>query len=165
MFKRGVVSMRLVTGVLALVVTILIAPTAEARRHGHHRPHVTNVTDNSTSSPSHFGGRRHHPTQATRHARGKVDFTRNGRPRAWCGWWLGHHLGMADRRLWLARNWAQVGQNVGQPQIGAVVVWRHHVGIITGRVGEQWIIKSGNDGRGVRERVRSIAGAIAFRRV
>ena len=65
----------------------------------------------------------------------------------------------------MARNWAQVGQNVGTPQIGAVVVWRHHVGIITGRVGEQWIIKSGNDGRGVRERVRSVAGAIAFRRV
>jgi hypothetical protein len=72
---------------------------------------------------------------------------------------------MADRRLWLARNWAQVGQNAGRPQIGAVVVWRHHVGIITGRAGEQWIVKSGNDGRGVRERVRSIAGAIAFRRV
>jgi hypothetical protein len=45
------------------------------------------------------------------------------------------------------------------------VVWRHHVGIITGRVGRQWIIKSGNDGHAVRERPRSIAGAIAFRAV
>jgi hypothetical protein len=88
-----------------------------------------------------------------------------GRPRAWCGWWLGHHLGMPLRALWLARNWASVGSNAGGPQIGAIVVWRHHVGIITGRAGDQWIVKSGNDGRAVRERPRSVAGAIAFRRV
>lgn len=88
-----------------------------------------------------------------------------GRPAAWCGWWLGQHLGMPDRRLWLARNWASVGSNAGGPQIGAVVVWRHHVGIITGRHGNQWVVKSGNDGRRVRERPRSVAGAIAFRRV
>lgn len=70
---------------------------------------------------------------------------------------------MSDRRLWLARNWASVGRNAGQPGVGVVVVWRHHVGIITGRTGSQWIVKSGNDGHGVRERVRSISGAIAFR--
>lgn len=88
-----------------------------------------------------------------------------GRPSRWCGWWLGRHLGMPDRKLWLARNWAQVGHNAGRPEVGVVVVWRNHVGIITGRAGDHWIIKSGNDGRGVRERPRSIAGAIAFRRV
>lgn len=87
------------------------------------------------------------------------------RPAAWCGWWLGQHLGMPDRRLWLARNWASVGSNAGGPQLGAVVVWRHHVGIITGRQGERWVVKSGNDGRRVRERPRSLAGAIAFRLV
>jgi hypothetical protein len=86
-----------------------------------------------------------------------------GRPRAWCGWWLGQHLGMPDRKLWLARNWASVGSNAGGPRIGAVVVWRHHVGIITGRAGDRWVVKSGNDGHAVRERPRSIAGAIAFR--
>jgi hypothetical protein len=88
-----------------------------------------------------------------------------GRPRAWCGWWLGHHLGMPLRHLWLARNWASVGTRAGGPQIGAIVVWRHHVGIITGHSAKGWIVKSGNDGRRVRERPRSIAGAIAFRRV
>jgi hypothetical protein len=88
-----------------------------------------------------------------------------GRPRAWCGWWLGLHLGMPDRRLWVARNWAAVGSSAGGPQIGAVVVWRHHVGIITGRHGNQWVVKSGNDGRAVRERPRSVTGAIAFRLV
>jgi hypothetical protein len=86
-----------------------------------------------------------------------------GRPRAWCGWWLGQHLGMPDRKLWLARNWASVGHNAGGPRVGAVVVWRHHVGIITGRSGDRWVVKSGNDGHRVRERPRSLARAIAFR--
>jgi hypothetical protein len=72
---------------------------------------------------------------------------------------------MADRSLWLARNWANVGSNAGQPAVGVVVVWRHHVGIITGRSEAGWIVKSGNDGRAVRERVRSVERAIAFRRV
>ena len=62
----------------------------------------------------------------------------------------------------LARNWASVGRSA-QPGVG--VVWRHHVGIITGRAGAQWIVKSGNDGNTVRERPRSVAGAIAFRGV
>lgn len=85
------------------------------------------------------------------------------RPSAWCGWWLGHHLGMPLRSLWLARNWASVGSSTGGPRVGAIVVWRHHVGIITGRHGNQWVVKSGNDGGRVRERPRSVAGAIAFR--
>ncbi|MBV8835939.1 MAG: hypothetical protein JO000_05335 [Alphaproteobacteria bacterium] len=73
---------------------------------------------------------------------------------------------MNDRSLWLARNWAHVGSSAGGPSVGAVVVWPHHVGIITGRTASgQWVIKSGNDGHAVRERPRSIAGAIAFRRL
>ena len=69
---------------------------------------------------------------------------------------------MNDRRLWLARNWASVGR-AASAQVGAVVVWSHHVGIITGRSGSQFIVKSGNDGHRVRERPRSVARAIAFR--
>jgi hypothetical protein len=87
----------------------------------------------------------------------------SGRPAAWCGWWLGQHLGMPLRRLWLAINWASVGSNAGGPGIGVIVVWRHHVGIITGQRGSQWIVKSGNDGGAVRERARSVANAIAYR--
>jgi hypothetical protein len=46
------------------------------------------------------------------------------------------------------------------PQVGAVVVWPHHVGMITGRSSSgQWIVKSGNDGHAVRERPRSVSGA------
>ena len=47
------------------------------------------------------------------------------------------------------------------PQVGAVVVWRHHVGEIVGHASNgQWIVRSGNDGGAVRTRARSVAGAI-----
>ena len=85
------------------------------------------------------------------------------RPHAWCGWWLRHQLGVADKAYNLARNWAHFGSPSGGPAIGAIVVWGHHVGIITARNGSGWVIKSGNDGHAVRERERSVRGAIAFR--
>jgi hypothetical protein len=60
----------------------------------------------------------------------------------------------------LAANWRHYGRASG-PQIGAVVVWPHHVGIITGRADNgRWIVKSGNDGNRVRERAQSVAGAV-----
>ena len=52
------------------------------------------------------------------------------------------------------------------PGIGVVVVWPHHVGIITGQAPNgEWLVHSGNDGGAVRTRARSLRGAIAFRRV
>ena len=86
------------------------------------------------------------------------------RPHAWCGYWMRHYLGVANRDGNLARWWARYGSNAGGPAIGAIVVWYHHVGIITGRTNAGgWLIKSGNDGGAVRERERSLRGAIAFR--
>ena len=84
----------------------------------------------------------------------------------WCGSYLSKYLGKPDRRLALARSWASEGMNAGGPGIGVVVVWSHHVGIITGQTPDgQWIVHSGNDGGAVRTRARSLARAIAFRRV
>jgi uncharacterized protein (TIGR02594 family) len=90
------------------------------------------------------------------------------RPRAWCGWWLGRHLGMPSRALWRALEWRHVGRAAHGPAIGAVVIWsrgkgRGHVGIITGKTSQRWVVLSGNDGNAVRERVRSVSNAIAFR--
>ena len=86
--------------------------------------------------------------------------------RGWCGSYLSKYLGKPDRRLALARSWASEGMNAGGPGIGVVVVWAHHVGIITGQTPDgQWIVHSGNDGGAVRTRARSLARAIAFRRV
>lgn len=59
-----------------------------------------------------------------------------------------------------AQSWRRWG-GATSPRVGAVVVWPRHVGIITGRAANgQWIVKSGNDGGRVRERPRSVAGAV-----
>lgn len=115
--------------------------------------------------------RRHHPKRLT----GRL-FSRNERgfgiahkrPRAWCGWYLSRYLGKNDRRLWRALAWRHVGRAAHGPAVGAVVVWargkgRGHVGIITGKTARGWVVLSGNDGNAVRERVRSVSTAIAFR--
>ena len=60
----------------------------------------------------------------------------------------------------VAWNWSRYG-SPGAPQIGAIVVWRHHVGEIVGQAPNgQWIVLSGNDGGAVRRRARSIAGTV-----
>ncbi len=86
------------------------------------------------------------------------------RPRAWCGWYARSLVGNDPGATYnLARNWARWGRPASSGP-GVMVVWAHHVGMITGRDSNgNWIIKSGNDGHTVRERPRSIAGAIAFR--
>jgi hypothetical protein len=88
---------------------------------------------------------------------------RNGlgpRPGAWCGWWMRTQLG-GGPEFNRADSWMRWGSRASGPQIGAVVVWPHHVGIITGRTASgKWIVKSGNDGGAVRERARSVSGAV-----
>jgi hypothetical protein len=60
---------------------------------------------------------------------------------------LSKYLGKSDRRLALARSWASEGTHAGGPGIGVVVVWSHHVGIITGQTPDgQWIVHGGNAG-------------------
>ena len=152
--KKKLVSALLVfAGVLAFS-----QPDAQARPHKQHHPSVHRTAQAKRVAV--------HITRGVRKnsRRGRVHAARGGRPAKWCGWWLGRQLGMPRRDLWLARNWASVGRSAGKPGVGVVVVWRHHVGIITGRAGAKWVVKSGNDGNAVRERPRSISGAIAFRR-
>ena len=84
------------------------------------------------------------------------------RPAKWCGYWMRTQFGGGPEYN-VARNWARRGSSANA-QVGAVVVWPHHVGIITGRAANgQFIVKSGNDSNRVRERPRSVVGAIAFR--
>jgi len=124
--------------VAATAVLCACATTAEARSHHHH----------------HRRGYYHH--YRPHHT---------GRPHAWCGWFMRGQVGNDPGPSFnLARSWAHYGSNAGGPSVGVIVVWRHHVGKIVGHENGQWIIQSGNDGRAVRTRPRSIAGAIAFRR-
>ena len=87
-----------------------------------------------------------------------------GWPRVWCGAFMRlvmraaglPDLPSGDR----AAAWARYGR-ASAPRPGAVVVWPHHVGLITAvETNGRATVISGNDGRRVRERVRSIAGAV-----
>jgi hypothetical protein len=81
------------------------------------------------------------------------------RPGKWCGWWMRTQRG-GGPEFNVAWNWRKYGSPT-VAQIGAVVIWRHHVGEITGQTADgRWIVRSGNDGGRVRERARSVAGAI-----
>lgn len=86
------------------------------------------------------------------------------KPGRWCGWYMRKHLGVAHQRYNVARNWATWG-SAARPQIGAVVVWPHHVGQIVGQNQRgQWLILSGNDGGKVRTRPwNNLHKVIAYR--
>lgn len=81
------------------------------------------------------------------------------RPGKWCGWYMRtRHGGGPEYNV--ARNWRKRGVALSGPQVGAIVVWNHHVGQITGQADNgKWIVLSGNDSNRVRERARSVAGA------
>jgi uncharacterized protein (TIGR02594 family) len=90
----------------------------------------------------------------------------SGRGVPWCGIFMMQHTGIhGPGNLARAIEWAHVGQAASGPAPGEIVVWPHHVGMITGRSGSQWTVLSGNDGNAVRDRPRSLAGAVAFRRI
>jgi hypothetical protein len=145
----------LLTVSLFLVGASLLSEPAEAR--GYRASYI------GERHASNLDGRRYAPVIGARHHAASLGGRRHasslgGRPARWCGWWMRTQKG-GGPELNLARNWAKWGRPSG-PQVGAVVVWSHHVGMITGRTASGWIVKSGNDGGRVRERVRSVAGAV-----
>ena len=131
------------------------APRAHHHRFEHHRYHLPGWRTHRTARAPR---RTHHVARRMRYAQR----FRDGRPRAWCGWYMRQALGVSDTRYNLARNWAHYG-HAGAPGIGAIVVWAHHVGRIVAGAPGHWIINSGNDGHAVRTRERSLAHVIAIR--
>lgn len=88
----------------------------------------------------------------------------NGRPHAWCGWYMRQVMGVVDPTYNLAREWAHWGRPAGGPAPGVVGVMWHHVFLVVSVVGPGRVIAtSGNDGYAVRTRERSTAGVIAWR--
>ena len=164
--------MSLRTLVVALLLALCATAPAEARRSP-----ITAAAQRSLANDSDwsfFGqpearaersGRRatasHRRTQATHSATREVA-SHSGvgsRPGAWCGWYMRTRHG-GGPEMNLAWNWSRYGSSTS-PQVGAIVVWRHHVGEIVGQAANgQWIVLSGNDGHAVRQRPRSIAGAV-----
>jgi hypothetical protein len=91
-----------------------------------------------------------------------------GNPVGWAHVWCGAFMRLVMRAAGypdlpsgdLAAAWARYGR-ASVPQPGAVVVWPHHVGLITAVHGNGLAtVISGNDGHRVRERVMSIARAV-----
>ncbi len=145
----------LFTAVLLFVLAAM--PSAQARPYEDQRD--TRWSQHSAS------GARTHKTKAFRSYRKsyrsetQASSGLGGRPGKWCGWWMRTQKG-GGAHLNLAANWRGWGRS-SSAQVGAVVVWSHHVGMITGRASNgQWIVKSGNDGGRVRERARSVSGAV-----
>ena len=147
-----------INALLAAVLLFVLAsmPSAQAR------PYDGSGWDNWNHES--VTGTKHRKTKAFRSYRsGYREQTASrgvgGRPGRWCGWWMRTQKGGGPEYN-LAWNWSRWGSS-SSPQVGAVVVWRHHVGMITGRASNgQWIVKSGNDGGRVRERARSVSGAV-----
>jgi len=143
-------------GIVVLILACLSTPAFASHHRHHHRHHMRHHVHIRASDPVAAGL-----------GVGLAHMLQHARPHdcygiAWCGCWLRHALGVTSRQFNLAREWAHWGKST-TAHVGAVVVWRHHVGLISGGSPGNWIITSGNDGHAVRSRRRSIAGAIAFR--
>lgn len=171
--------MKMVRFVAMFVFFILTINPAHAR-HRHASPKAPQqpcflFCDNKTAKPFSFGTPfvapsvpvqrfKHRQRAYTPHIERPHRYAHvGGRPRAWCGWWMRQQLGVSDTAGNQARWWAHYGSNAGGPAVGVIVVWAHHVGRITGMLGSQWVVQSGNDGHAVRERARSLSRVIAYR--
>lgn len=140
----------------AMFLVLAAAPSAEARPYDGSM-WGDSEHDSAAATPHRYSKKRTAYHSERREQR--VHSSTGGRPRQWCGWWMRTQKG-GGANLNLAWNWSKWGSSAS-PQVGAVVVWRHHVGMITGQAANgQWIVTSGNDGGRVRSRARSVAGAV-----
>jgi hypothetical protein len=141
-------------GVILLASALLWSHHADAHPRHHHCRHY------AVQQQSFFSRLFHAPT---------VDSGSTARPRdcygiAWCGCWLRHELGVASTSFNLAIHWLTWGHASG-PQVGAVAVWRHHVGRIVGVCDGGYLLQSGNDGDGNRAgtHCRNMRGVVGYR--
>jgi surface antigen len=157
--------------VMAFAISFIVTTSADAAPRSRQAP-VEQSVWSFWSTPEPVAERRARPSRAAqRNDRSERSSRRASsyesprsssgvgpRPRQWCGWYMRTQLG-GGPEFNLAANWRRYG-SAGSPQVGAVVVWPHHVGIITGRASNgQWIVKSGNYSNRVHEGPRSISGA------
>ena len=83
-------------------------------------------------------------------------------PRSYCGCGLRKYLGLSDKRLNLARNWARLFPRVSGPRAGVAAVRRGHVMYIESSAGDgQWLVRDYNSGGGLsRVHVRDVRGHV-----
>ncbi len=85
-----------------------------------------------------------------------------GCPHAYCGCGLRKYLGLSDKRLNLAWNWARMFPRVAGPRAGVAAVRHGHVMYIEGRASNgEWLVRDYNSGGGMsRVHVRSVQGYV-----
>jgi hypothetical protein len=150
---------RLILPALAAIAALAAVSTAEARPYDPTQSQGWQQTEagQPLNSGTRQRARQHRYAQQVEGAPRRSGV--GPRPGRWCGWWMRTQKGGGPEYN-LAWNWRNYGSPSG-PQVGAVVVWRHHVGMIVGRAPSgQWLVKSGNDGGAVRTRARSVSGAV-----
>jgi hypothetical protein len=81
-------------------------------------------------------------------------------PHAYCGCGLRKYLGLSDKRLNLASNWAKLFPRAGGPAAGVAAVRSGHVMLIESAAGDgQWLVRDYNSGGGLsRLHVRDVRG-------
>lgn len=99
------------------------------------------------------------------HSRSVALAYNDGRPRAWCGWYMRHEVGSDPGPEYnLARNWEHWGHATSGPAPGVIGVMAHHVFKVVEVIGHGIVMAiSGNDSHTVRTRPRSISGVLAWR--
>jgi hypothetical protein len=83
-------------------------------------------------------------------------------PHAYCGCGLRKYLGLEDKRLNLASNWARLFPRESAPRAGLAAVRSGHVMYIEGSAGGgQWLVRDYNSGGGLsRVHVRDVRGYV-----
>ncbi len=135
---------RIALGLVSLIA--LIASPAEARtKHHKHYQHHRHHIHKYTAPPA-----RAYRTRQVYDANANVAVI-GGRPAGcpyqFCGCGLRKYLGITDKRLDLAWNWAKFFPRA-TPRPGVAAVHHHHVMLLVSHVsGSNWIVRDYNGGR------------------
>jgi len=156
----------------AVLVTCLFAQPASARHLKQHRPVaqavVNCVLDNNGRR---FCGQATQPARSTARVAARRSYAAadqgtiigarpNDCPHSYCGCGLRKFLGLEDKRLNLASNWARLFPRESAPRAGLAAVRSHHVMYIESSAGDgQWMVRDYNSGGGLsRLHVVSVRG-------
>lgn len=159
----------------ALSVLLLLGLNCQAHAfHRHHRHSAAVATGGcSLTNDGHVncavGEQAHAPaidangTPVARAEEGSIIGSRpDGCPRSYCGCGLRKYLGLADKRLNLASNWARLLPRAAGPAPGLAAVRSGHVMYIEAAAGNgQWLIRDYNSGGGLsRLHIRDVRGYV-----
>lgn len=169
------------TGLFATLLALTFVANPAIARHRQHHHHAKTqqaaescvLTNNGRQVCGGLSAQAYAPVSertASRRARTRVVADNgtiiggrpDGCPARYCGCGLRKYLGLADKRLNLASNWARLFPRVAGPAAGVAAVRSGHVMYIEGSAGNgQWLVRDYNSGGGLsRIHVRDVRGYI-----